>query len=103
MPREESVTDARKKLADLVNQVVYRGERIVLTRHGKVVAAIVSAEDFELLSRLLSERIDVTEAGQPGQPAAPAPGHGQPGEAMPLRIAAEYRPGGNPRPPGFRP
>jgi prevent-host-death family protein len=99
MPREESVTDARKKLADLVNQVVYRGERIVLTRHGKVVAAIVSAEDFELLNRLLAERIDLTQAG----PAAPAPGHGQPGETMPLRIAAEYRPGGAPRPPGFRP
>ena len=97
-----SVTEARAQLAELVNRAAYGRERVVLTRRGKPVAAIVSAEELELLDRLLAERIDLTQAG----PAAASPGHGQPAEGAPLRIAAEYRPGGPsggpPRPPGFR-
>jgi prevent-host-death family protein len=46
---EIPVTQARAELSDLVNRVVYGGERIVLTRHGKAVAAIVSATDLERL------------------------------------------------------
>ena len=87
MARDVPVTEARKDLAELVNQVAYRGERIVLTRHGKAVAAIVSAEDLELL----------TQAG----PAAPAVEPAPPAHGPPLRIAAEYRPGGRSRPSGF--
>jgi prevent-host-death family protein len=98
MAREVPVTEARKDLADLVNQVAYRGERIVLTRHGKVVAAIVSAEDLELLDRLQAERIDLTQAGH----STPAADRESPPQSAPLRIAAEYRPGGPYGPPGFR-
>lgn len=97
MARDVPVTEARKDLAELVNQVAYRGERIMLTRHGKAVAAIVSAEDLELLDRLLAERIDLTQAG----PAAPTVDPAPPAHGTPLRIAAEYRPGGPPRPSGF--
>jgi len=43
------VTQARAELAELVNRVAYAGERIELTRHGKLVAALVSAADFERL------------------------------------------------------
>ncbi len=97
------VTDARAQLAELVNRVVFGGERIVLTRHKKPVAAIVSAEDYELLESLRRERIDLTGIGRPaGEPSSePA--------VEPLRIAAEYRPPGPPAPPapgrrpGFRP
>jgi prevent-host-death family protein len=48
---EIPVTQARAELSDLVNRVTYGGERIVLTRHGKAVAAIVSAADLARLGR----------------------------------------------------
>ncbi|RAY14012.1 type II toxin-antitoxin system Phd/YefM family antitoxin [Actinomadura craniellae] len=95
MTRNVPVTEARKDLAELVNQVAYQGERVVLTRHGKAMAAIVSAADLELLERLLAERIDLTQAGA-GRPVPAAET-----EPRPLRIAAEHRPPGPPRPPGF--
>jgi len=46
------VSEAREQLADLVNRVAYRHERITLGRRGKKIAAIVSAEDLELLEAL---------------------------------------------------
>jgi prevent-host-death family protein len=47
-----SISEARKQLAELVNRAAYRRERIVLGRRGKKVAAIVSADDLELLEAL---------------------------------------------------
>lgn len=47
-----SIMEARSKLADTVNRVQYGGERIVLERHGKGVAAVVSIEDLQLLNQL---------------------------------------------------
>ncbi|MGI8331809.1 type II toxin-antitoxin system Phd/YefM family antitoxin [Actinomadura scrupuli] len=91
------MTEARKDLAELVNRVAYGGERIPLSRHGKVVAAIVSAADLDLLERLGGRRADLTDAG-----AGPGAEASRPRPADPLRIAAEYRPEGPPRPPGFR-
>lgn len=35
MAYEIPVTQARAELADLINRVVYGGERVVVTRHGK--------------------------------------------------------------------
>lgn len=93
------MTEARKDLAELVNRVAYGGERIPLSRHGKVVAAIVSAEDLQLLERLEGERVDLTDTGAgPGTTAEPS----RTRQADPLRIAAEYRSEGPPRAPGFR-
>ena len=46
------VSEAREQLADLVNRAAYRHERITLGRRGKKIAAIVSAEDLELLEAL---------------------------------------------------
>jgi prevent-host-death family protein len=43
------VSVARGSFADLVNEVFAFGERIVLIRHGKPVAAIVSVADLERL------------------------------------------------------
>ena len=37
-----NVVDIRYKLADAINRVAYAGERIVLERRGKGVAALVS-------------------------------------------------------------
>ena len=51
----------RANLAEHLNRVAYRGERVVLERRGKAVAALVSIEDLELLERLEDE-LDVALA-----------------------------------------
>ncbi len=60
---------AREQFADILNDVSFRGERVVLHRHGKDVAAIVSVEDLALLEEL-EDRYDVEAAraalGEPG-------------------------------------
>ncbi|QGV81816.1 type II toxin-antitoxin system Phd/YefM family antitoxin [Streptomyces ficellus] len=98
MAYEIPVTQARAELADLINRVVYGGERVVVTRHGKPLVALVSAADLE---RLEAER-EPAEAGEEQvirsvstvrdlPPSAP-------GEQSRFGIAAEHRPGGPPRP-----
>lgn len=49
MAYEIPVTQARAELADLINRVVYGDERVVVTRHGKPLVALVSAADLERL------------------------------------------------------
>jgi prevent-host-death family protein len=48
----------RDTLGDTLNRVAYRGERIILERHGKAVAALVSVEDLSLLEAL-EDRLDM--------------------------------------------
>ncbi len=52
------VSEARDDLAETLNRVCYKGERIVLHRRGKNVAALVPVEDLELLEEL-EDRIDL--------------------------------------------
>ena len=47
-----TVADARSGLAELLNRVAYGKERLVITRHGREVAAIVPVEDLRLADRL---------------------------------------------------
>ncbi|MFJ9589167.1 type II toxin-antitoxin system Phd/YefM family antitoxin [Streptomyces acidicola] len=54
MAYEIPVTQARAELADLINRVVYGGERVVVTRHGKPLVALVSAADLERLEESAS-------------------------------------------------
>jgi prevent-host-death family protein len=56
-----SVSEARQDFAELVNRAAYRGERLRVSRHGRVVAAIVPIEDLDLLERLEDE-IDLRAA-----------------------------------------
>lgn len=56
-----SAVEARERFADLVNRSAYRGERIILTRRGKGVAAVVPLEDLQLLEQI-EDRIDLEEA-----------------------------------------
>jgi prevent-host-death family protein len=58
---ELPTTKARDALADLVNRAAFGGERFVLTRRGKRLAAVISAEDLELLEELERAR-DADEA-----------------------------------------
>jgi prevent-host-death family protein len=46
---------ARSSFSDLLNEVLVYGERIVLERHGKAVAAIVSVADLERLEAMEGE------------------------------------------------
>lgn len=56
-----SVTEARSHFAHIINKVGYKGERIILQKHDKKLAAIIPIEDFELLEEL-EDMIDVMEA-----------------------------------------
>ena len=56
-----AATAVRDNFSESVNRVAYQGERIALERHGKTVAALVSAEDLELL-QALEDRVDLTAA-----------------------------------------
>jgi prevent-host-death family protein len=50
-----NLVNIRSKLADTINRVAYQGERVVLERRGKGVAALVSMEDLALLEKLEDE------------------------------------------------
>jgi prevent-host-death family protein len=41
--------EAKEQFADLINRVAHNKERIVLTRRGKEIAAIIPVEDLALL------------------------------------------------------
>lgn len=65
------ITDARDRLAEVVNEAAYAGTVTYITRHGRRVAAVVSAEDAErlehaedaYLARLAGEALAEVEAG----------------------------------------
>jgi prevent-host-death family protein len=91
MAYEIPVTQARAELADLINRVVYGGERVVVTRHGKPLVALVSAADLERLDALDGPVEDqVISAVSSVREVASAPG-----ERRRFGIAAEHR-GANP-------
>jgi prevent-host-death family protein len=56
-----STTAARDRFADILNRAAYGKERVVLTRRGRPLVAVVPIEDVELLERLGDER-DAQEA-----------------------------------------
>ena len=53
-----SVSIARQGFADLVNQARYTGERVVLEKHGREVAAVVPVVDLIMLE-LLEYQFDI--------------------------------------------
>ena len=55
-----SASEARERLSDLLNEVSVRGDRVILERHGKRVAAMISAKDLDLL-QALEDRYDLDE------------------------------------------
>lgn len=54
-PGHVSVSEAREDFAELVNRAAYGHERVLVSRHGRPVAAIVSVEDVEFLERMEDE------------------------------------------------
>jgi prevent-host-death family protein len=51
-----SAMELRNRIGDVLNRVVYKGERFVIERRGRPVAAIVSIEELERLERLEREK-----------------------------------------------
>jgi prevent-host-death family protein len=58
--RRLGVIEARRNFAEALNKAAYKGERIIVHRRGKDIAAIVSIEDLGLLEAL-EDRLDVEE------------------------------------------
>ncbi|MER6012472.1 type II toxin-antitoxin system Phd/YefM family antitoxin [Streptomyces bluensis] len=86
MAYEIPVTQARAELADLINRVVYGGERVVVTRHGKPLVALVSAADLERLEEPASTEEPVIRSVSGVRDVASAPR-----ERQRFGIAAEHR------------
>jgi prevent-host-death family protein len=53
--------EAKEQFTDLVNRVAHNKERIILTRRGKDIAAIVSIEDLKLI-QTSQDKHDLREA-----------------------------------------
>jgi len=45
------VGEAKKRLSELMSRVVYRGERFLIRRRGRPMAALVSADDLARLEQ----------------------------------------------------
>jgi|HubBroStandDraft_6_1064221.scaffolds.fasta_scaffold146741_1 prevent-host-death family protein len=71
MIREVTTTDFRKNLGEMLNQVVYLNDSIIVNKHGKPVAALVGGQLFARICRMrdrfdtLSNRIAEASAEMP--------------------------------------
>lgn len=61
MTTKVSTAEARKNFADIVNNVAYGKDPVVLTRRGKELVALISMEDLQLLQKL-EEQQDIADA-----------------------------------------
>ena len=57
------VSDARDHLSEVVDRARYTQERVVLTKRGREVGAIISIDDLNLLE-MLEDQLDIKEARQ---------------------------------------
>ena len=60
MPRKVTTSTARTEFADILNRAAYAGERVILHRHKKPVAAVVPIGDLEILEQI-EDRADLDE------------------------------------------
>ncbi len=58
---EVSISEVRDNLADIINRVAYGGQRVVLRRRSKGIAAVVSIDDLKLIEAL-EDRADLKAA-----------------------------------------
>ena len=58
------VSEFKNEIAEVVNRVAYAGERVLLQRHGKDVAALVSMKELKVLEEIerMEDEIDLKEA-----------------------------------------
>jgi prevent-host-death family protein len=77
---EISVTEARAEFSELINRVGYGGERVVITRHGKPLVALVAA----------SEAASIWDGEQPGKVTVLDLGSRATSNTQPLGAAAHH-------------
>lgn len=59
-----STVEARTQFADLINRVAYGKERVVLTRRGKALVAVVPLEDLQQIGETeVISNLSVTDPG----------------------------------------
>jgi prevent-host-death family protein len=56
-----STVEAREQFSEIVNRAAYSKERVILTRRGKALAAIVPIEDVKLIEEM-EDRRDLKKA-----------------------------------------
>lgn len=58
------VSEFKNEIAETLNRVSYAGERVLLQRHGKDVAALVSLKELKILEEIEAkeDEIDLREA-----------------------------------------
>jgi len=61
MPKQHTTTTARASFAEIISRAEYAGERTLVHRRKKPVAAVVPIEDFDLLERM-EDQIDLEDA-----------------------------------------
>lgn len=57
------ISDARDNLSEVVDRVRYMHDRVVLTKRGRDVGAIIFIEDLKLLE-MLEDQLDIKDARQ---------------------------------------
>lgn len=60
MPAKLTASEARQNFSDILNRAAYGGERVIVHRGKKPVAAVVPIEDFEMLEQI-EDRVDLEE------------------------------------------
>ena len=68
-----NATAVREGLSDILNQVAYAKERVILNRRGKDVAALVSMDDLLLLQALEYRLDNEAAAAALAEPGASVP------------------------------
>ncbi len=58
-----AASKVRQEFAETLNQVAYKGKRILLHRRGRDIAALVPVEDLALIEKI-EDRIDLEEAAR---------------------------------------
>ena len=71
MAKSVTASKARSGFAETLNRVAYGGERVVLKKHGKAVAAVVPIEDLRLIEQMEDEE-DVRAANKARKEKGPA-------------------------------
>jgi prevent-host-death family protein len=61
MIRKSTAVAARQNFGDLLNQVQYRSDSVLITKDGKPVAALVDVELFERIRRMREDFLDLTD------------------------------------------
>lgn len=56
-----TTVEARENFSDLINKAAYGNERVILTRRGKALAAVIPLNDLDSLSTAIANDTFATE------------------------------------------